>query len=62
MQFVIDLERRVGDRESLAEHRLELAAAGVAVVAGRDLDVRGECGEAGGDLPDVQVVDLDDAG
>ena len=34
---MIDLQRRVGDREPLAQHALELAAARVTVIAGRDL-------------------------
>ena len=59
---VVDLERRVLDAEALAEHRGELAAARVAVVVGRHQHVRGERDEARGHLPDVQVVDLDDAG
>ena len=42
--------------------RLQRAAHAVAVVARRDEHVRGQRGEARGDLPDVQVVDLDHAG
>ena len=59
---VVDLQRRVLDPEALADEAVELAAAGVAVVARRDEHVGGERREARRDLPDVQVVDLDDAG
>ena len=45
----------------VAEQRLQLAPARVAVLVGRDDDVGGDGREAGRDLPDVQVVDLDDA-
>ena len=60
-RLVVDLQRRVADPEALAQQRLQLAPAPVAVVVGRDDDVRGERREARRDLPDVQVVDLDDA-
>ena len=49
------------DPEALLEQPLELAAQLVAVVAGAHDDVRRQRREARGDLPDVQVVDLDDA-
>ena len=42
--------------------RLELAPDRVAVVVAADEHVRRQRGEAAGDLPDVQVVDLDHAG
>ena len=58
---MVDLQRRVADAEALAQQLLQLAPAAVAVVVGRDDDVRGERREARRDLPDVQVVDLDDA-
>jgi len=43
------------DAEALAQHRLELAAAPVAVVALGDEHVGGQGGEAARDLPDVGV-------
>jgi hypothetical protein len=52
---VIDLERGVLDLEVALEHRLQLGAAGVAVLVGSDEDMRGKGGEAGGDRLDVQV-------
>ena len=58
---VVDLQRRVIEREALAQHRLHRAARRVAVAVGADEHVRRERREAAGDLPHVQVVDLDDA-
>src|SRR5919206_4773294 len=58
---VIDLQRRVPDAEAFLDEALQLAPAGMAVVAGSDEDVRGQRGEARRHLPDVQVVHLDDA-
>ena len=46
----------------VAEQPLDLAATAVAVLAGVDQHVRGQRREARGDLPDVQVVDVGDAG
>ena len=57
---MIDLQRRVIEREALVQHRLHLAPRGVAVALAADEHVRGERGEAARDFPDVQVVDLDD--
>src|SRR6188472_2808260 len=59
---VVDLERDVVDAEALGGDALEAPADLVAVVARADEDVRGERREARGDLPDVQVVDLDHSG
>ena len=59
--LVLDLQGHVLDPEALAEHVAHLAPAGVAVVAGRDQQVGRQGGEAGGHLPQVQVVDLDHA-
>ena len=59
---MIDLQGHVVDAEALAEDALEVPAHRVAVVAGPDEHVRGERGEARGDLPHVEVVDLDDSG
>ena len=59
--LVVDLQRRVGDPEALVQHPLDRAADAVAVVAFVHEHVRGEGGEAARDLPDVQVVHLDDA-
>src|SRR5215218_10974873 len=60
--LVLDLQRRVADREALLEEVLEPAPDPVAVVPRGDEHVGGEGGEAGGHLPDVQIVDLDNAG
>jgi predicted ester cyclase len=49
------------DAVLVQEELLELAAPSVAVVAPLDENVRRERGEPGGDRPDVEVVDLDDA-
>ena len=60
---MIHLQRRVVDPEAVVQQLLELApAAAVAVVARPHQHVRGQRREARGDLPHVQVVDLDDAG
>ena len=48
--------------EALREQPLQLATELVAVLAGADDDVGRERREPGGDLPHVQVVDLDDVG
>ena len=50
------------DAEALAQERLELAPAAVAVISGGDHHMSGERRKSGGHLPDVEVVDLDDAG
>ena len=59
---MVNLERRVGEVEAVVEQRFEIAPRRVAVGVGGDQDVGGERREARGDLPDVEVVDLDDAG
>ena len=61
-RLVVDLERRVVDVEALVEQALERPAQLVAVVAGPDDDVRRERRETRGDLPHVEIVDLDDPG
>src|SRR5215216_5741233 len=58
--LVLDLQRRVVDAEALAQQGLQVPADGVAVVVGAHEHVRGQGREAGGDLPDVQVVHLAD--
>src|SRR5579862_6488643 len=58
---VVDLQRRVRDPPAFGEELREVAPGAVAVAVGLDEDVRGERGEARGDLPDVEVVDLDDS-
>ena len=58
---MIDLERRVLDPEVIVQHGLQVLPRPVAVVVGAHEHVRGQRREAGGDLPDVQVVDLVDA-
>ena len=58
---MVDLQRHVVDAEALAEHALQAPAHGVAVVARPHEHVRGQRREARRDLPDVEVVDLDDA-
>src|ERR1700757_1977278 len=60
-RFVIDLERGVVDVEAVLEQPLQGPAQLVAVVARAHHDVRRQRGKARGDLPDVQVVDLDHA-
>jgi len=52
----------MGDGVVAAEELFEGAAQRVAVAARAGQDVRGQGGLAGGDLPDVQVVDLGHAG
>ncbi len=61
-RLVIDLEGRVVNAEALADERLQLPAALMAIVAGRDHDVGRKRREARGHLPDVQVVHLHHAG
>ncbi len=56
---VIDLQRRVVEREALPQHRLDSPARSVAVAVGADEHVRRERRKAARDLPHVQVVDLD---
>ena len=58
--LVVDLQRRVGDREPLPEHVLAGAADPVAVIALPNEHVCGETREPARDLPDVKVVHLDD--
>ena len=60
--LVVHLQRRVVDPEAVVQELLELAPAAVAVVARAHEHVRGERREARGDLPHVEVVDLDDPG
>ena len=48
------------DREALSQQGREVEAGAVAVGVGRHQHVRRERREAGGHLPDVEVVDLDD--
>ena len=58
---VVDLERRVLDLEAVVEHALDLATAFVAVAVGGDEHVGAQRREARRDLPDMEVVHLDDA-
>src|SRR5919199_1333805 len=58
---VVYLEGGVGDVVLTGEEVFEVAPAGVAVLALADEDVGGESREAGGDGPDVEVVDLQHA-
>ena len=58
---MVHLERRVGQVMPLGEELLDPDADLVTVVALGNQDVRGRGRLAGGDLPDVQVVDLDHA-
>jgi hypothetical protein len=60
--LVVDLKRGVLDVEVVVEQRVHGPSGGVAVGVGVDQDVRGQGRESGGDFPDVEVVDLDDAG
>jgi len=53
---VVDLEGGVVDAEPLVDHLLELAPDAVAVISRCHQHVCRQRGEAGGDLPDVQVV------
>ncbi len=57
---VLNLQRRMGDAEVALEHHRQLVASPVAVGARPHEDVRGQRREPRGDLPHVQVVDLDD--
>ena len=59
---VVDLQRRVIERRSAVQQRLELAPGRMAVPLGTHQHVRGEGGEAAGYFPHVQVVHLDDSG
>src|SRR5919204_847418 len=52
------LERGVLDAEPLGEHALEASAHAVQVLRRVGAHVRGQCGEARGHGPDVQVVHL----
>jgi len=52
---VVDLQGGVRDGVVGGEQSFEVAAQAVAVGTGLDEHVRGQCGLAGGDLPDVQV-------
>ena len=51
----------MGQLEAVAQQQLQLAPNRVAVGSGRDEDVRRESREAGGDRPEMEVVDADDA-
>src|SRR3954447_23073903 len=59
--LVLHLKRRVADLEAFVEDSLEPAAGVVAIAVAAHPDVRRQRWELGGDLPDVEVVDLDDA-
>ena len=58
---VVDLQGGVLDVVVVGQHLRDGLAAFVAVVPDCHQDVRRQRGEPGGDLPDVEVVDLDDA-
>src|SRR3954454_1547968 len=55
---MLDLERGVFDPEALAQQPGQLLTVLLCVAVGSHEHVRRERGEARGDLPDVQVVDL----
>src|SRR6476661_8508549 len=57
LRRVLDLQRRVIEREAFVEHRFELAPDRVAVLAPADEHVGGESRKAARDLPDVEIVD-----
>jgi hypothetical protein len=57
---MVDLQGGVRDAVLAAQEDLEVGADRVAVFARRDQHVRGGGGQARGDLPDVQVMDLGD--
>ena len=57
--YVVHLQGGMGDTVFVGEEIFEFAPAGVAVLVAAYEDVGGECGEAGGYGPDVEVVDLD---
>src|SRR5947209_12808170 len=61
-RVVIDLQRRVVDVEAFFEKILQRASPGMTVIPGVYDDVRRERRKPGGDLPDVEVMNLDDAG
>jgi len=56
---MLDLQRRVFDREPLVDRVLDREPGGVAIVLGADEDVGGQGWKSRRDLPDVEVVDLD---
>ena len=57
---VVDLQGHVVDPPPLGQQAAQVALDPVAVAAGDHQHVRGQRRQAGGDLPDVQVVDLGD--
>src|SRR5438309_6336360 len=59
---VVNLQRRVLDVEAFAEEPLELEPDAVAIVLRMHQDMSGQRWEPRGDLPDMQVVDVDDVG
>ncbi len=60
--LVVDLQGGVLDLEGVVDEPVHRPAGDVAVGVLIDGHVGGEGGEAGGDFPDVEVVDFDDAG
>ena len=58
--LVVDLQRRVGDAETGVQHPLDRAADAWQSSPSCDEDVGRQRRESARDLPDVQVVDLDD--
>src|SRR5215207_448452 len=56
---VVDLQGGMGDTVLVGEEAFEFAPAGVAVFVSAYEDMSGEGWKAGGDGPDVEVVDLD---
>ena len=59
---MLDLPGGVLDSEAVVQQLFEVTPRPVAVLVRSDEDICGECGEAAGDFPDVQVVDLADVG
>jgi Ser/Thr protein kinase RdoA (MazF antagonist) len=57
---VVDLQGGVGDAVLAGQERLQIGADRVAILARRDQDMGGGGGQARGDLPDMQVMDLGD--
>lgn len=58
---MVDLQRGVFEPELIVQEGFKRAADGVAITGLVDQDVRREGRKVGGDLPDVQVVDLENA-
>src|SRR5947209_7924268 len=59
--LMVDLERRVAEPEALAEQALQFTPVSVAIRPGSDDDMSRQRRKSRADLPDVEVMDLDDS-